>query len=69
MVVATPSAVHRAEQRVGGHPDVVEEDLGEIGRAGEGDERANLDAGRHMSTIRQEMPLCLGASGSVRTYS
>ena len=25
--------------------------------------------GNPMSTMRQEMPLCLGASGSVRTYS
>ena len=25
--------------------------------------------GSFMSTIRQEMPLCFGASGSVRTYS
>ena len=61
-----PAAVQRAEQRVGGQLDVGEEDLVELGLAGHLPQRPHLDAGQVHVDRKNEMPLCFGASGSVR---
>ena len=52
-----------------GHPDLVEEELGELGGAGDGGERADLDAGRSMGRISQVMPRWRLSSAPVRTSS
>ncbi len=41
-----PTRIQRSEQRIGRHPHLVKEDLGEVGVAVESDERADLDAGQ-----------------------
>ena len=63
MVATCHPAFERAEQRVGGHPDVVEEHLGEVGRAVEGDQRAGFDAGQRHVDDQAGDALVLGGVG------
>ncbi len=58
-----PPSVQRTQQRVGGHPNVVEEHLGEIGVAVERDERTCLDAGQRHVDDQARDALVLGGVG------
>ena len=58
-----PSPVERAEQRVGGHPHVVEEHLREVGGSVQGDQRASLDAGQPHIDDQAGDALVLGGVG------